>query len=443
MRVNRTRGLIAIAAIAACAALALGYGIVDGNGNGDSDGDRTSGGPPAAVEMPSIRAAEGTEIGYADTRIDNRPRQSMPQTSDGVPGEIAPPIPRGLAGSRKWVTLTDRVIVPGVRFKRFTISDYRGQIRGQLLRVNPAAPGVRIDYASRPYIASTAPLGALLGAQAVGAVNGDFFDIGATNAPLGIGRDRERGGLHGVQEGWNAAFYLGRDNIWRIGPISTIGTVVQRPSLRITKFNSPVLRPGEIGLYNGRWGPTRNHRMSNVPGGVRTVVVRRGRVAASYLGAPRTMPSTGQVLVGIGRGATDLAGLRVGSRATVRVRYTQQPRVAITGNTRILLNGTRLSIDDREMHPRTSVGIDRDNGQILMLCIDGRQSFSRGYTMVELANLMKELGAEDAINLDGGGSSTIMGRNPYGDLAILNSPSDGVARPIPNGLQVLYTPPRR
>ncbi|MDQ4005706.1 MAG: phosphodiester glycosidase family protein, partial [Actinomycetota bacterium] len=370
-------------------------------------------------------------------------RQRLPQTSDGVPGEIAPPIPRGLAGRRNWVTLTDRRIVPGVRFQRFTITDYRGPIRGQLVRVDPAAPGVRIDYTSRPYVASAAPLGSLLGPRAVAAVNGDFFDIGATNAPLGVGRDRERGALHGVMTGWNAALYVDRHHTWRIGPISTIGTVVQHPRLRITSFNSPRVRPGEIGLYTGRWGATRNYRLSSDSGPIRTVLVRGGRVAANYPGPPSTLRAGGQLLVGTGRGAAQLAPLRRGSPVTVRVRYTGQPRVALTGNTRILLNGTRLSIDDREMHPRTAVGIDRDTGQILMLVIDGRQSFSRGYTMVELATLMKELGAEDAINLDGGGSSTIMGLTPYGEMAILNSPSDGVPRPIPNGLQVLYTPSRR
>ena len=68
--------------------------------------------------------------------------------------------------------------------------------------------------------------------------------------------------------------------------------------------------------------------------------------------------------------------------------------------------------------------------------------------MVELANLMLELGAEDALNLDGGGSSTMVGLRPDGLLGVLNSPSDGAAgglpglqRPVPDGLQVSYLPP--
>ena len=105
----------------------------------------------------------------------------------------------------------------------------------------------------------------------------------------------------------------------------------------------------------------------------------------------------------------------------------------------LLLHGVRRVVDDRELHPRTAIGIDRDTGQVLMLVVDGRQTFSRGYTMVELANLMTALGAEDALNLDGGGSSTMLALDPTG-LGVLNSPSDGFERSVANGLEVTYRP---
>jgi exopolysaccharide biosynthesis protein len=95
-------------------------------------------------------------------------------------------------------------------------------------------------------------------------------------------------------------------------------------------------------------------------------------------------------------------------------------------------------VDDREMHPRTAIGIDRDTRQLLLLVIDGRQSFSRGYTMVELANLMTTLGAEDALNLDGGGSSTMVALDSTGLIGVRNSPSDGVERHVANALSISY-----
>ena len=70
----------------------------------------------------------------------------------------------------------------------------------------------------------------------------------------------------------------------------------------------------------------------------------------------------------------------------------------------------------------------------------GHQDFSRGMTMVELANLMTSLGAEDALNLDGGGSSTMLAPDLNGYVGVRNSPSDGFERHVANGLEVTYTP---
>ncbi len=97
-------------------------------------------------------------------------------------------------------------------------------------------------------------------------------------------------------------------------------------------------------------------------------------------------------------------------------------------------------VDDREMHPRTAIGIDRETRQLLFLVVDGRQSFSRGYTMVELANRMIDLGADEALNLDGGGSSTMVAKKESGRVSVVNYPSDGQQRYVPNGLEVTYTP---
>ena len=92
----------------------------------------------------------------------------------------------------------------------------------------------------------------------------------------------------------------------------------------------------------------------------------------------------------------------------------------------MLLRAAKLQVsDDRELHPRTAVGIDRDTGRILLLVVDGRSKLSRGYTLVELARMMRRLGAEDALNLDGGGSSTMVGKDRDGGVRVLNPPSDG------------------
>ena len=58
-------------------------------------------------------------------------------------------------------------------------------------------------------------------------------------------------------------------------------------------------------------------------------------------------------------------------------------------------------------HPRTAAGITAD-GTLLLLLVDGRQRASRGVRLEELAAIMVEIGAEEALNLDGGGSSSLV-----------------------------------
>lgn len=60
-----------------------------------------------------------------------------------------------------------------------------------------------------------------------------------------------------------------------------------------------------------------------------------------------------------------------------------------------------------EVHPRTAAGVT-DGGGLLLVVVDGRQSASRGVDLQALAQLMRDRGAVEAVNLDGGGSSTLV-----------------------------------
>jgi hypothetical protein len=77
-------------------------------------------------------------------------------------------------------------------------------------------------------------------------------------------------------------------------------------------------------------------------------------------------------------------------------------------------------------HPRTAVGIAEGGRRLLLVVVDGRQpEWSIGMRLDELAELMLALGADDAINLDGGGSSVLVWRaSAGGGLRIGNRPSD-------------------
>jgi hypothetical protein len=97
-----------------------------------------------------------------------------------------------------------------------------------------------------------------------------------------------------------------------------------------------------------------------------------------------------------------------------------------------------------EVNPRTAAGIDQSSRTLILLLVDGRQpNYSEGVTLSELSELMLEFGAYQAINLDGGGSTTLVTQNADGSAQVLNSPIHsripGRERPIANQLGV-YAP---
>ena len=81
--------------------------------------------------------------------------------------------------------------------------------------------------------------------------------------------------------------------------------------------------------------------------------------------------------------------------------------------------------------PRTALGLTKD-GDLLLVVVDGRQSTSAGLTLLELALFMQELGAVDALNLDGGGSSEMVISDK-----VINNPSDGHERMVGDALAVM------
>ncbi len=98
----------------------------------------------------------------------------------------------------------------------------------------------------------------------------------------------------------------------------------------------------------------------------------------------------------------------------------------------------------RSTQPRTAIGYSKSGRYLYLVVVDGRQPFySEGITLDELAHLMISLGAQYAMNLDGGGSSTMVVAGRDGQPRILNSPIDnyipGRERPVANHLGVYVT----
>lgn len=123
--------------------------------------------------------------------------------------------------------------------------------------------------------------------------------------------------------------------------------------------------------------------------------------------------------------------------------YKEDIQEAVEGRVRLMTNGNVLPQTVTALEPRTAIGVTDDN-VVYILVADGRNFwYSNGMRYAEMGAVMKALGAKNAINLDGGGSSTFIIRKiagfEDGRFAIRNWPYDngGVEREVANGLLVV------
>ncbi|HEB65130.1 MAG TPA: phosphodiester glycosidase family protein [Chloroflexi bacterium] len=117
---------------------------------------------------------------------------------------------------------------------------------------------------------------------------------------------------------------------------------------------------------------------------------------------------------------------------------------AVSGNAWLVRRGQALPLEAGAPAPRTAVGLSKNGRYLYLVVVDGRQAgYSEGMTLPELAALLVELGAQEAINLDGGGSSTLA-RAGMLKPVVLNSPihrnRPGRERPVGNHLGVFAKP---
>jgi len=115
-------------------------------------------------------------------------------------------------------------------------------------------------------------------------------------------------------------------------------------------------------------------------------------------------------------------------------------RHLVGGREWLIYNGTKITITDTTVEPRTTIGM-RDDKKVIALVVDGRQeSHSNGMSLVQLQSVYEALGAKFAFNLDGGGSSVAVVRQQNAPLwDVVNSPSEMPLRAIANGLGFVST----
>ncbi|MUG95190.1 hypothetical protein F7734_23655 [Scytonema sp. UIC 10036] len=102
---------------------------------------------------------------------------------------------------------------------------------------------------------------------------------------------------------------------------------------------------------------------------------------------------------------------------------------AVSASPRLLLDG-QITVDFNPidafagLNPRTAVGLSQDEQYLILITIDGRQpGFSEGATLYETAEWLTRFGSFQGLNLDGGGSTTMVRQDEFGNPQLLNNPS--------------------
>jgi hypothetical protein len=361
---------------------------------------------------------------------------------------------------------TKAELAPGVSWTRIVRSG--GPWRLNVLSMDP---GTRVLAVPAGHVGDRARPSALARrAGAVAAVNGGYF-AGDGN-PVGV--LAAAGRLLSEPVGGRSALLLGAgpsvaplrfEGQARVGPAGRLLDGVNRAAGRVPACGGrggdrPTERPdaattctdpSELVVFTPDWGRRTPRGAASEDG-----VVRGGVLDGVGAGGGTTIPRDGAVLSGTGDAARLLRrsragapvaldlGLRAGdaTAAGASAVVGGGPRLVARGRVRVRSSAEGFApvsapwffgsfVTSRQ--PRTLAGVRRDGG-LLLVTVDGREpGWSAGVTLFEAARVMRSLGARDALNLDGGGSSAMAVRG-----RTVSRPSDPTGeRSVSDGLVVL------
>lgn len=361
-----------------------------------------------------------------------------------------------------------------VRVIRISRDNPYVQLRASLARGQVAGVESVLTQALRQHAPADAPRQTV-----VAAVNADFFaSAPVSGMPIGIHR---QGGEIVTSPADRPAFGVRADGrpvigvpeliatVWRneaaVGSTYRVGGVSPDEYESLTQADiDAVNRPQQgltLTLYTPRFGtqtPPVDGTVVTVrgvveplhPGIIHTGIVSRTETFQQPTAIARAaIPADGVVFVARGPAQMMLDELNIGEWVHFSVELAPpfaDVVDAVAGWPVLLQGGQRQSLPDRDplvagRHPRTAIGFNDD--ELIIVTADGRQpGYARGMNLFELTDLLVSLGATDAINLDGGGSTTMVVRPPGATSPVVaNVPSDGYERSVANALLVMSSAP--
>ncbi|TFD45395.1 metallophosphoesterase [Cryobacterium frigoriphilum] len=342
-------------------------------------------------------------------------------------------------------------VAPGLVHVKYERLDSKGWQQVNILKAELSAETVRVGYLTPPTVAGdgatvtemTDDVGALAG------INLDRFDINNSWAAAGWGvRDGEI--LKSGNSDAAPSIVIDENGMGSLVDLLLQGTATfDAQSLPITGVNVFSMPSDGLTLFNAQWGSFSRTRVLAAGAGIEVQIsALDGSVlsVSDTVGAGQLPDNVIALVANAGTAAaTQLATLAAGD--TVLIDYAVnagalEVREAAGAWHRILTDGVVEQINNAELHPRTMVGFSADGATAYFAVLDGRSATARGMTLTEQGQFMKELGAANATNADGGGSSQINVREAGDDFStVQNSPSDGYPRRDGNGLGFFLSQP--
>ncbi|MGW9130984.1 phosphodiester glycosidase family protein [Streptomyces sp. NPDC055681] len=398
-------------------------------------------GAPAPVPVAPANIDPVTGVPATGTPATGAPATGTPATGAPVTGGIP-------------LTNTSEKIGPGIDLQHVKALAQKGWYDAQFLNVDLSNSAVGTDLLTSGSVASGGPLSkAANKAGAVAGVNGEFFDIGNSNAALG-GEVQNGKLIKSADTGGRQHVGVSKDGMAQLVDLTVDANAnfagADHKVLSLNAANGGGVPADGLIAFTSVWGDySRNRGLTSVPNDqIAEVLVKNGSVVSVTPNGPAgsgTIPDDSFVLVGRGAAATALRGLQPGDPA--KLNYDLADNVAKTmkfavghGGT-IISGGKVVSGLDTSIAPRTALGF-KDGGKKLVLATwDGPGGTGKGGIGIdEEARELAAMGVETAVNLDGGGSTTMVARALGEDSAtVRNVPSDGQERNDPNGVGVFVT----